>query len=419
MQQLKKIAAIGGAISLALCWPLAVGHIGEKVMTDAVSTIQNDVVETSIKKYDRSYLSSTVTTHYTLTDPSLIAQFEADGLPKEFDVVSEISHGVIHLTAESKVVGLHDVPLTLTTVTQLNGNTEFELNLDAWNFSQPNGEGAFSISPSHIVGSLTVLGELDYQLSVPSAQVSLQNGESLHLTQLTGQGKGKKEQGYWLGEQSIGFEVMELDSPNQNEKTELKNVSYQFSSEKNQEATRLSNHHLFNMGELFVDGMYINDMLIDFSLLNIDTESFEFLMEAYQGDPTLEEDTDVMMSHVDTLFSKGFDIELNKFSVSVGEGDMTSKWSLSVPEGTQGVSQGPHMLLSELIGNTTTFVSNGLVEEYPSIQQNIDELMVMEMIEQSEQGYTFEASLSEGQVKLINGQELPLINLLFPLLLQP
>ena len=34
MQTIKRIGAVGGAIALALCWPLAVGQIGQSVITD-------------------------------------------------------------------------------------------------------------------------------------------------------------------------------------------------------------------------------------------------------------------------------------------------------------------------------------------------------------------------------------------------
>ena len=41
MKQLRKIGAIGGAISLALCWPLAVGQIGQNAITDGVAKLNN------------------------------------------------------------------------------------------------------------------------------------------------------------------------------------------------------------------------------------------------------------------------------------------------------------------------------------------------------------------------------------------
>ncbi|MGR5452384.1 DUF945 domain-containing protein, partial [Vibrio sp. PNB22_3_1] len=43
MTQLKKLGAIGGVVALGLCWPLAVGQIGERVIEDAIADINDDV----------------------------------------------------------------------------------------------------------------------------------------------------------------------------------------------------------------------------------------------------------------------------------------------------------------------------------------------------------------------------------------
>ena len=73
MQKLRKYAAVGGAIVLVLCWPLAVGQIGQNVIQDGVAQMNSDVVKAEIVHYDRGYLSSTVQTRYTIIDPTLAA----------------------------------------------------------------------------------------------------------------------------------------------------------------------------------------------------------------------------------------------------------------------------------------------------------------------------------------------------------
>ncbi|MGV2839934.1 DUF945 family protein, partial [Vibrio cyclitrophicus] len=80
MEQLRKIGAIGGAISLALCWPLAVGQIGQNAITDGVAKLNNSSIQAEIVEYDRGYLSSNVKTRLTVTDENLKEQLALDGI---------------------------------------------------------------------------------------------------------------------------------------------------------------------------------------------------------------------------------------------------------------------------------------------------------------------------------------------------
>ncbi len=415
MKDLKKIAAIGGAISLALCWPLAVGHIGERVIQDGVATMNNDFLSSAVVEYDRGYLSSKVMTRYVITDAVLIEQFEQDGLPTSFDVESEVTHGLVNLTSVSKVKNFDELPLTLSTVTQLNGNTSFTFNLDSWNI-QSEEQGAVSIAPSELKGDVTVLGELAYQISLPSIQVSLNNGETMELTNLSGQGNGKKEKGYWLGEQAIEIDKLILNAPEQQMPTELDQMKYTFSSDKSAEDTRLNNHHLFSVKKVTSTDVNVEDFLFDFAMKNIDTAAFEGVMGIYQNSPVItEQDIAALLPHVESLFENGFSIGLNKLSMVVDEGQVASSWELNVPEGTKNVTQDPMQILPALTGGTNTFISNKVVEENPSIRANIDELIILEMVEQKEDGYYLDATLQEGNIRFSNGQEVPLISLLLPL----
>ncbi|PUZ93517.1 DUF945 domain-containing protein, partial [Vibrio vulnificus] len=94
MNNLKKIGAVGGATSLALCWPLAVGQIGQNVIEDAVAKLNSAQLQAEIVKYDRGYRTSEVTTRYTIVDPVLVEQFETDGLPLVYEMQSRLTHGL-------------------------------------------------------------------------------------------------------------------------------------------------------------------------------------------------------------------------------------------------------------------------------------------------------------------------------------
>jgi uncharacterized protein YdgA (DUF945 family) len=109
---------------------------------------------------------------------------------------------------------------------------------------------------------------------------------------------------------------------------------------------------------------------------------------------------------------------MNKMSLKVGQGEFESQWKLSIPEGTDRISQDPSKILPALKGELNTYFSNQLVSDFPFIKQGIDEGIVMEIIEQTEQGYKLKAELNNANVVFESGQEIPLMALLLPILMQ-
>ncbi|MCG6283432.1 DUF945 family protein, partial [Vibrio diabolicus] len=113
MQTIKRIGAVGGAIALALCWPLAVGQIGQSVITDGVAHVSNDKVTAELVSYDRGYLSSKVQTRYTVVDPKMKQQMEAEGFPTEIIMDSDVHHGLLSLTSVSTFPQFPDFPMVI------------------------------------------------------------------------------------------------------------------------------------------------------------------------------------------------------------------------------------------------------------------------------------------------------------------
>ncbi len=102
--------------------------------------------------------SSNVTTRVTVTDESLKEQLALDGLPSEF-VISAVSHGLVSLNALSTFDNTDILPLSLTTSTELNGNTDFNFELSQFNHqgSDENGTGIYHeiepLWPCHRIGA--------------------------------------------------------------------------------------------------------------------------------------------------------------------------------------------------------------------------------------------------------------------------
>ncbi|MGT0149556.1 hypothetical protein ACT691_07350 [Vibrio metschnikovii] len=56
----------------------------------------------------------------------------SEGLPTQWIVDSDIQHQLSSLSAQSRLPEYPELPLTMTTVTQLNGNTDYHIQLDSW-----------------------------------------------------------------------------------------------------------------------------------------------------------------------------------------------------------------------------------------------------------------------------------------------
>ncbi|MET2899829.1 DUF945 family protein [Vibrio rotiferianus] len=420
MQNLKKFGAIGGAISLALCWPLAVGQIGQSIIEDGIANMNDDMVKGEIVEYDRGYLSSVVLTRYTVVDPEVKSQLERDGLPTAFDVTSDLSHGLTSLTADSKLVDADFLPLTMHSTTQLNGNTDFTLNLASWSYQNEAQGMHLSSSPAHIIGNVTVLGDLNYQVSVPSVQIDFENGEEIHLTELSGEGKGKQAKGYWLGEQSFALEKLDVVDSTLTPMFLIENANYSGKTSLNETGDKLSTNLVVGAQKMrLTDGTDVDSFKLDFAIGDVDSQSFDQIMSMYQSSPMLDEqEIQKLLPHVDTLFSKGFSLSVNELSLAFGAGKFRNQWKLSIPQGTDNVTQDPMKLVTATTGSLNTYFSDELVNLYPFIQEGVDELMVMELLEKTESGYELKAQISEGKLKFENGQEFPLIALLMPALMQ-
>ncbi|AXY00879.1 DUF945 family protein [Vibrio alfacsensis] len=420
MENLRKIGAIGGAVALALCWPLAVGQIGQSIIEDGIANMNDDMFKSEIVQYDRGYLSSVVHTRYTVIDPVLKTELERDGLATTFDVTSQVSHGLTSLSADSELVDNDMLPLTMHSQTQLNGNTEFTVNLDSWNYQNEAQGVSVSTSPMEVTGDITVLGDLNYTVSIPSVQVDFDNGEEISLNKLTGHGKGKQAKGYWLGEQTFSLQKLDVLDASLTPIFVIENASYSGLTKLDEAGEKLnSNLNLGAQKMHLTDGTVVDDFKLDFSIADVDSQSFDQIMSIYQSSPMLDtQEIESLLPYIDTLFSQGFNLSVNELSLAFGEGKFRNEWQLSVPQGTDNITQDPMKLMMATTGSLSTYFSDELVEQYPFIQEGVDELMVMELIEKKDNGYELKAQISDGKLKFENGQEFPLITLLMPALMQ-
>lgn len=420
MNTLKKWAALGGAVSLAVCWPLAVGQIGQSIIEDGIAKLDSQTLKAEIISYERGYLSSVVTTRYTIIDPVIAEQFEADGLPVEFEMRSDLTHGLTSLDAQSSLLGVETLPLTISSTTQLNGNTDFTIAMDSWNLQSEVEGVSVSTAPMSVSGRATVLGDLNFEFDVPSIQVDFESGEELHLSHLKGTGQGKQQNGYWLGKQDIQVGELQLSDVDAQPVFGLYQSRYLGNTQLDAKGERLESQLSFKTNKLLMsDGNEAHNLNLEFSLKNLDRQAFDEVMAIYHGSPVLmEEDIAKILPHIDTLFDKGFAIAIDNLSMTLGEGKFENQWHLQIPQGTDKITQDPMKIITAMQGDVHTYFSNELVTQYPFIQEGVDELLVMELLEQIEGGYQLKADIKEGKLVFKNGQAFPLFSLLMPAMMQ-
>lgn len=420
MNTLKKWAALGGAVSLAVCWPLAVGQIGQSIIEDGIAKLDSQSLKAEIISYQRGYLSSVVTTRYTIIDPVIAEQFEADGLPVEFEMRSDLTHGLTSLDAQSSLLGVETLPLTISSTTQLNGNTDFTIAMDSWNLQSEVEGVSVSTAPMSVSGRATVLGDLNFEFDVPSIQVDFESGEELHVSSFKGTGQGKQQNGYWLGKQDIQMGELQLSDVDAQPIFGLYQSRYLGNTQLDAKGERLESQLSFKTNKLLMsDGNEAQNLNLDFSLKNLDRQAFDQVMAIYQNSPVLtEEDLGKILPHIDTLFDKGFAIAIDNLAMTLGEGKFENQWHLQIPQGTDKVTQDPMKIITAMQGDVHTYFSNELVTQYPFIQEGVDELLVMELLEQIEGGYQLKADIKEGKLVFENGQAFPLFSLLMPAMMQ-
>ncbi|MDA9557094.1 YdgA family protein [Vibrio sp.] len=442
MDAYKKIGAIGGGIGLVLCWPLAVGQIGQSAITEGVQHLSNKTLTAELVEYDRGYFSATATTKITINDPVMVANLQADDLPTEYTINSDISHGIVSLSALSKLESEVNVPVTLETSTQLNGNTSFDLQIDNWNFSAGgNAPMTVSISPSHFKGHMTVLGELSYNMKVPSVEVDFFTGEKITLIELNGEGQGKQKEGFWLGDQTITLHNLSINDSIGKTLFEVNKGKYQFVSSSNDKEKRLTTKHKLDADYFLISGGQIQDYSLDAELSGIDHASFAKVMEFYQNNPNpSQQDVAQVLPYIETIFARGFNVTLNDMSLLLSGSEFNTQWDIIVPDSTatseststtattastastttamatKGLD--PQQVMLDTTGTVKVFFSNQLVSAYPFIKQSVDEAIVMDMITEKPDGYYIDAQIEKGQFVFESGHKIPMIGLFLPMLLQ-
>lgn len=418
MNNYKKYAAIGGAVALAACWPLAVGQFAESTIIDAAKQLDKKEVSVEVVNYDRGYLNATAQTKITIVDSVLKQQLELDGLPTTLILNHQIHHGLFGVSSDTKTENYTEIPILIHSVTSFLGSTSVEVKSEkmTFNFAQ-DANSTLTFSPGTFNADISRDGQVKFDYQLDSFNGHFANGESLLLNSISGSGDGKKQQGFWIGQQNVGLGEINMLTPTGESAFNINQFNYRFNTKENaSEATFSSQHHV-SIDSIELEDDTLTDLGFDISFKDIGMEAFTQLLETYQAksQALTSDDVKAITDNVDSLFEKGFTVSLNKMKATIRKGHFEGDWSLTVPKGDKKVSQNPMVILSMLEGETNAFISNDMAIEFPFIQAGLDNLIQQGVMLHKADGYHINGEIKEGNVEFKSGKKMPLFALLAPL----
>lgn len=339
MNQLKKVAAVGGAVCLMASWPLVVGQIAERVFKDNIANIDNQLVSAKVLTYDRGYLSSHVQTEIQVTDPGLKAQMQNDDLPTSWVLNSDVKHGLFSIDAITQLDNQPEKSIKIVTQTQLNGNTHFEVDSQVTHYQ--GNTWSMTFTPISLSGDVTTLGEIDYRLDIPSMQFS-NNELQIQLNNLYGNGQGKKEKGFWIGSQTLQVDKMVMSDDSGLGDFTLENVGYQNTSSMDADRIRYDTRQQFNIAKIAAQDGVVEHLNVIFSMGQLDVDSLAQIAEILEHYADITPaDAQNLQQAFDRLVAKGFSVALEQLDIGLAQGQIESKVDLKLPQDTQETVQDP------------------------------------------------------------------------------
>jgi hypothetical protein len=426
MNELRKYAAIGGAIAVVACWPFATGKIGEAIFKDGIASYSNSIIEVESVSYDRGYLSSTAESRIHVIDKGLSAELKQAGYPTELIVEHDISHGLFSISSTSTFSSTEEISefvkgLTLTTESQLTGTTNLLLTSKDTDFVtedlKAQGVEKLFLAASQVSATVEKYGQFRLSYQLPKAELRLDNQSEMVIDKVLGQSVGHYADDIFIGEAIVGFDNLVLKDSESQLNNEVKGFKYTSTNHINEvkdkaEENTLSSKNTVELAEVITSSGVLKDGVFDISFEDLNYDALIKLVPLLQEQELTNENMEQLMLSFDLLAAKGFSLNINKFSANILGSKIDSKVLMTLPAGTARASQNADKLIQTLQGNSELVIAKKLVDETPELRMQMDELLVNEFAVEDGDNYRLSAKIADGQIELLNGQKMPLFMLL-------
>ncbi|MGF1763023.1 DUF945 family protein [Aliivibrio kagoshimensis] len=431
MKELKKYAAIGGAIAIAACWPFATGQIGQSIMTDTIAHYDNPVVSIELLDYDRGYLSSTAVSKVTITDPVIAEQFRADGLPESLTFNHQIHHGLISIDSVSHLdvppeleEFLADMDIKFESSSQLSGSTHIQFTSKAKSIQMPaeleSGIERIDVSRFTLDADIDRDGLNGFSYHLPALDFVSDLGEKINLSGFSGEGKGSSNGAFWVGTNDVYLKEASITSGT--ESGVLKGLSYKNSTSLSEESQpgsddqKVSSTNTFKLGLLESGQDKVENARLSVTFSELDYAALKKMFATYNKLQESQDQTVIseLELAINLLVAKGLNLSIDDFGATIMGGEFSSKLDLMLPAGTPRASQDATKLVANLRGSSSVSISKSLAENNPIVQLMLDEQLEKGVVVDSGEQYEFTTEIKEGSATLSNGEQVPLFMVLAP-----
>ncbi|PQJ88766.1 DUF945 family protein [Aliivibrio sifiae] len=426
MKELRKYAAIGGAVALVACWPFATGKIGEAIFKDGIASYSNSIIEVESISYDRGYLSSTAQSRIHVVDKGLSEELKEAGYPTEILVEHDISHGLFSISSTSTFVSKEDTSefiqgLTLTTESQLTGTTNLLLTSEDTDFAtddlKAQGVEKLFLAASQVSATVAKDGQFSVSYQLPKTELRLDNQSEMTIDNVAGQSIGHYVDDIFIGEASVGFNKLVFNDIETKLNNEVKGFKYTSVNQINEvkdkaEENTFTSKNTLTLAEATTSAGVLKEGVFDISFENLNYDAILKLVPLLQEQELTNENIEQLMLSFDLLAAKGFSLNINEFSANVLGSKVDSKVLMTLPAGTARASQNADKLVQTLQGNAELVIAKKLVDETPELRMQMDELLINEFAVEDGDNYRLSAKIADGQIELLNGQKMPLFMLL-------
>lgn len=430
---LKKIGAIGGAVAIILCWPLATGQIGERIYLDTVGQYDNPYLTIRNESYDRGYLSSDVVSRLEIKD-DWKPLFEDEGLPTVWYVHHQVEHGVLGLESTSELVldetfkpvadklwGEGVPPIRFTTSTALTRTTEFSVTMNPIAFQGAQGAKA-DVKAFVMTGSVDSNGAGEFHYQLPQATMTTTARESMVLTGLEGSGQGVMDGQFWIGNQNLAVEHVSFHNIEADQGVALDHLVVAMTNSLSQPdpATSETNPMLTNTNSVRVervvalDGQEYQNFNFQVALSEIDYPAISRLGE-------VAKDIDQQMTQaqaeeaalaLDLLVAKGLKFAVEQLNVETPKGAVTSHLNLAVAPGIARASENLALITEKLNGDFSLQLPVDLVAANPALLEKATMMVQNGIVEKGAEFYELKVQVEGDQIILASGDQLPLAMLM-------
>jgi len=437
---LGKIGAVAGAVAVVLCWPLAVGQIGERIYQDTVGEYNSPYVSVTTESYERGYLTSLAVSKIALKS-SWKAVFEEQGWPTEWHIAHDIHHGVFGVTSNSTLViddqvasqvaawwGSDAVPLQLTTRTALTRKTDLDLTLNPFVYDDENGT-AFKSEPLTFSGEVSADGHGSFSYTLKDALLQTVADESMQVSGVTGGGEGRWDGRFWIGNQQLQIGTLAFANHETQESVSLDQIkvashntlieSKTGTEESPAVSTRLNNSNQLSIASLTsLDGQQFQTFNIDLLLSDLDYEAvtrLSALGDQLDGELSSSQVQEMSLA-LDLLVAKGLTVNLKDISVVAPEGPIKGNVRLTVQPGLARASQNLAQVTTKLDGEMYFEFPSELLSLTEGLEPQTDRLVQSGVLTMKEDRAFLSLKLVGDKVILGNGDQLPLAMLMMLLL---